>query len=295
MLLTPAAALAAPHWSSPVKIAGPADASGISPPQAFVTADGRSLAVFADGLRPALSVGTAAGSFAAPLALGNDATGTAGLDAALGANGTLAVAWTSGGSAHVAVAPAGQRAAAQSDLPGANVERHRRGRRARRHGDRRLPAQAVGQQLPAGGGHCGARGCVRRAGDASHLHAGHRRHRRRGRPRRSRRDRLPAPGAALPRLRDRAAGRCRELRRPADALARRRRRTSRRGSPSRPTARSSPPGPTTAAPPTRCAHRARRRSATPRRSARPAKRPTTSTSRRLRRAARPRHGPPPAP
>src|SRR4051794_26066999 len=91
LLLTPAAALAAPHWSAPVKIAEPAaNPPGISPPDAFVTADGRSLAVFADGLRPALSAGTAAGAFAAPLALGNDASGTSGIDAALGANGTLA-------------------------------------------------------------------------------------------------------------------------------------------------------------------------------------------------------------
>ena len=66
-LLTPATAIAAPHWSSPVKIAGPAaDPPGIATPKAFVTSDGRSLAVFSDGLRASLSAGTVAGTFAAP-------------------------------------------------------------------------------------------------------------------------------------------------------------------------------------------------------------------------------------
>jgi hypothetical protein len=119
-LLTPASAIAAPHWSSPVKVAGPAaDPPGIATPKAFV-AGGQSLAVFSDGLRPALATGTVAGAFSAPAALGADASGSGGVDAALGAGGTLAVAWTTGGTAHVAVGPAGQRGT-QTDLPGANV------------------------------------------------------------------------------------------------------------------------------------------------------------------------------
>ena len=120
-LITPASALAAPHWSSPVRVAGPAADPGISAAKPFLTADGRSLAVFSDGLRPALSTGDVTGAFAPPLTLGRDEAGTSGLDAALGADGTLAVAWIAGGGAHVAVAPAGQRPAAQTDLPGAGV------------------------------------------------------------------------------------------------------------------------------------------------------------------------------
>jgi hypothetical protein len=121
-LLAPSSALAAANWSSPVRVAGPAaDPPGISSPRAFVTPDGRSLAVFGDGLRPALATGGVAGTFGAPLALARDEAGSAGVDAALGADGTLAVAWTAGGAAHVAVAPAGQRPAGQTDLPGAGV------------------------------------------------------------------------------------------------------------------------------------------------------------------------------
>jgi hypothetical protein len=120
-LLTPATAFAVPHWSSPVKVAGPAaEPPGITTPDAFVTPDGRSLAIFGDGVRPSLSTGTVGGTFSAPAPLGSDVSGTSGADAALGANGTLAVAWIAGGTAHVAVGPAGQRGT-QTDLPGADV------------------------------------------------------------------------------------------------------------------------------------------------------------------------------
>lgn len=68
-LITPASAIAAPHWSSPVRVAGPAADPGISAAKAFVTADGRSLAAFSDGLRPSLATGDIAGAFGAPQAL----------------------------------------------------------------------------------------------------------------------------------------------------------------------------------------------------------------------------------
>ena len=121
-LLTPATAVAAPHWSSPVQVAPPgAGTTGISTPKAFVTPDGRSLAVFADGLHPSIATGDVQGRFGAPSALGRDEAGSSGVDAALGADGTLAVAWVASGAAHVTVVPPGQGPRPQVDLAGAGV------------------------------------------------------------------------------------------------------------------------------------------------------------------------------
>ncbi len=118
--MAPAAASAAPTWSSPASLA-PAPSAGLTaaPPQAFA-ATGRSLVVGSDGSVPWLASGELSGRFAARTTLGSGG-GATGVDADLGADGTLAVAWVSGGAAHVTIVRPGQAPSPQVDLPAAGT------------------------------------------------------------------------------------------------------------------------------------------------------------------------------
>ncbi len=132
-LAAPAAASAAPSWSAPSSLA-PAPASGLAaaPAQAFVSGAGRSLVVSSDGTAPWLAGGDRAGHFDARTALGTASDGAVNTDADLGADGTLAVAWASGGAAHVTVVPAGSAAASSGRPARSRDERcRRRGRPGR--------------------------------------------------------------------------------------------------------------------------------------------------------------------
>ena len=139
-LLAPATALAAPHWSSPVKIAGPAaDPPGISPPQAFVTAR-RALArrlLRRAAARPVGRHGRRCVRRAARARQRCDRYCGRRRRARRGRHARRRL--DVGRQRPRRRCARGPARAAQSDLPGANVERHRRRRRARRHGDRRLP------------------------------------------------------------------------------------------------------------------------------------------------------------
>ncbi len=117
-LAVPAAAQASPTWSAPTSLA-PAPGAGqiAAPAQAFVSGAGRSLVVSSDGTAPWLAIGDRSGHFGARAALGTPADGASGVDADLGADGTLAVAWVSGGSAHVTIVPPGGSPRPQIDLP----------------------------------------------------------------------------------------------------------------------------------------------------------------------------------
>lgn len=120
-LAAPAAASAAPSWTSPSTLA-PAPSGGVAAPaQAFVSGAGRSLVVSSDGTAPWLASGDRSGTFGARAALGTLADGTASVDADLGADGTLAVAWATGNAVHVTVVPAGMPARPQIDLPAAGA------------------------------------------------------------------------------------------------------------------------------------------------------------------------------
>ena len=118
VLAAPAAAQAAPAWTAPVSLA-PAPAAGltVAQAQAFVSPAGRSLIVSSDGTAPWLATGDRAGQFAARAALGTPADGALGVDADLGTDGTLAVAWVAGGAAHVTVVPPSGSPRPQIDLP----------------------------------------------------------------------------------------------------------------------------------------------------------------------------------
>ena len=82
-----------------------------------MSAAGRSLVVSSDGTAPWLATGDRAGHFGARVALGTPADGASGIDADLGADGTLAVAWVAGGAAHVTVVPPSGSPRPQIDLP----------------------------------------------------------------------------------------------------------------------------------------------------------------------------------
>jgi hypothetical protein len=120
--LLPASADAAQgQWSSPTTITagGSSPLSGIA--ETFITADGRSLVLTSDGSTPLLAVGNASGAFGAPAAIGSPAADLAQFDGAVGPDGSFAVAWASGGVAHVALAPPGGSLGAPVDLPGTNA------------------------------------------------------------------------------------------------------------------------------------------------------------------------------
>jgi hypothetical protein len=122
--LAPASALGATgHWSSPVLVA-PADQAFGATAAAFVTPDGRSLALTNSGApSPFVAVGNAAGSFGAPVAIspGPAGTRTVDYDGALGADGRFAVAWATDDAVRIAVAGPGQIPGGHVDIPAAGV------------------------------------------------------------------------------------------------------------------------------------------------------------------------------
>lgn len=103
-------------WTSPATLAPPsADAAGAAP-QAFVSGS-TSLVVSSDGAVPWLSRGDARGAFGARTPLAPSGGSAPSVDADLGADGTLAVAWASGGTLHVTVVPPGRPPRAPVDVP----------------------------------------------------------------------------------------------------------------------------------------------------------------------------------
>lgn len=119
--LSPAAsvsAASAASWSAPVDVIPNATA-----PNAYVSgATGKSLVLGTSGAEAVLASGTASGVFSSPVPVATvpSATGV-GLTSALGGDGTLAVAWTSGGAGHLTVVKPGGDVLTQADLPGAGV------------------------------------------------------------------------------------------------------------------------------------------------------------------------------
>jgi hypothetical protein len=114
--LSPAAASAA-SWSAPVDVI-PSPASA---PTALVSgATGRSLVLAGSGNEALLASGTVAGVFGSPLpvASGTSAVGT---DSALGADGTVAIAWATAGTGHLTVVKPGGDVLTNVALPGAGV------------------------------------------------------------------------------------------------------------------------------------------------------------------------------
>lgn len=117
-----APASAAAAWSSPESLL-PAPPGGALPsaPQAFASGAG-SLVVSSDGSRPWLARGDARGSFGAPTQLGTSAGGsTSSVDADVGDDGTLAVAWVGTGVVHVVVVPPGGAPGSQRDVAAAGT------------------------------------------------------------------------------------------------------------------------------------------------------------------------------
>jgi hypothetical protein len=117
LALSPAAASAAPVWSAPATVI-PGTASA---PQAFVSPTGRSLVLAGSGAQALLAGGDAAGIFAPATPVATASGGTAGIDSAIGPDGTVAVAWTAGGAGHVTIVKPGGDVLSQGDLPGAGV------------------------------------------------------------------------------------------------------------------------------------------------------------------------------
>ena len=119
-LAVPASAGAA-SWSAPAVLApAPAGDTTAAAPLAFA-AGATSLVVSSDGVTPWLARGDARGAFASPVPLAPAGAGSPAADADLGADGTLAVAWASGGAVHVTVVPAGQAPRAPLDVPAAGA------------------------------------------------------------------------------------------------------------------------------------------------------------------------------
>ncbi|MCW2982586.1 MAG: hypothetical protein JWR63_156 [Conexibacter sp.] len=121
--LSPASAPAAPHWSAPVDvIPGGGPTGTTSAPRAFVSPNGKSLVVAGSGNEALLASGSVAGVFASATPVATAPAGSSiGLDSAIGADGAVAVAWTSGGAGHVTVVKPGGDVLTQADLPGAGV------------------------------------------------------------------------------------------------------------------------------------------------------------------------------
>lgn len=120
MAALPTTAGAAP-WSSPATLA-PAPAGDVvaTAPQAFVSGS-TSLVVSSDGATPWLARGDAKGAFGARTALGPAGPAAQSVDADMGTDGTLAVAWVSGGAVHVTVVPPGQAPRAPVDVAAAGT------------------------------------------------------------------------------------------------------------------------------------------------------------------------------
>jgi hypothetical protein len=121
-LLVPASsAVAAPHWSAPVPVI-PGTGTDLSngAPQAFV-AGGRSVVVAGSGENALLARGSATNVFTDPLTVATAPGGNVGTDAAVGGDGTVAVAWASGGTGHVSIVTPGGSVLPQADLPGGGV------------------------------------------------------------------------------------------------------------------------------------------------------------------------------
>src|SRR4051795_11687755 len=120
--LLPASASAAQPWSAPVDvIAAPVAASiGNSAPEAFV-AGGRSLVVAGSGPQALLVRGSAANVFSTPITVATAAGGGVGTDAAVGPDGTVAVAWAAGSAGHVSIVKPDGTVLPQADLPGSGV------------------------------------------------------------------------------------------------------------------------------------------------------------------------------
>jgi hypothetical protein len=119
--LSPAVADAAPRWSAPVDVI-PGNGTGVSAPQALVSgATGKSLVLAGSGPDALMATGTAAGVFASAVPIATAGSGNVGLDSALGADGTVAVAWAAAGAGHVTIVKPGGDVLTQADLPGAGV------------------------------------------------------------------------------------------------------------------------------------------------------------------------------
>src|SRR6478735_7022305 len=86
LALSPASAIAAPHWSAPADVIPSAGTGFASSPRAFVSSVGKSLVVAGSGNQALLAAGNAANVFASPTPVASAATGaTVGLDSAIGA------------------------------------------------------------------------------------------------------------------------------------------------------------------------------------------------------------------
>jgi hypothetical protein len=124
VVAAPASALGA--WSAPVDVIPGAGGPGpvaVSAPQAHVSAaTGKSIVLAGSGQDALLATGTAAGVFggASPIASAPGA-GAVGLDSALGADGSVAVAWAAGGSGHVTLVRPDGGVGVRADLPGTGV------------------------------------------------------------------------------------------------------------------------------------------------------------------------------
>src|SRR3954470_16958358 len=90
-LAVPATAQAAPHWSAP-DIVFAADPTAQAAPSVVMDAGGRAIAVSTDARGPLLATGDAAGHFGSPEVVAANQGPADGVRAALGADGTLAVA-----------------------------------------------------------------------------------------------------------------------------------------------------------------------------------------------------------
>lgn len=120
-LLPAATAQAAGSWSSPERIAEPGTVLAPVPAGVFSAPDGRSLAVFSDAGRPWLATGTVRGAFGPPAALATDQAGAGAADAAIGADGTLAVAWAAGEAARVVVVRPGAASGSEASFTGPGI------------------------------------------------------------------------------------------------------------------------------------------------------------------------------
>lgn len=113
-----AAAADAASWSAPVDVIP----SGSAPNALVAPATGKSLVVAGSAGEAVLATGGASGTFGSPVPIAGAPGGAnVGVTSALGVDGTVAVAWASGGAGHVTVVKPGGDVLTQADLPGTGV------------------------------------------------------------------------------------------------------------------------------------------------------------------------------
>jgi hypothetical protein len=121
LALSPASALATPHWSTPVDVIAGSGADTASPPAAYIAPSGTSWLIAGSGAKAMLAKGGLTGAFDAPTTLVTSGDASIAPQSAVAPDGRIALAWTAGGSAHATLVSPNDSPLPTADLPGSGV------------------------------------------------------------------------------------------------------------------------------------------------------------------------------